>query len=249
MPSGCGALEPPGCPDAAERGFCSQCKRTGQRQRGERRDGGWQAAVAAAVAAACRAVVFSGAAAAGVATGPGRGGALSWAGGAEGPGGAERDRSVARRVVRPWQGPSLVSVLACAVLSGQARGRFGALGKAGLLTPAAPLVRGARGFLSRRRALSGGRAGGTPGTWESSPGRASEVYHQPPSRSLRRSHSRSSIREHRDLELGLALIPGTCHLYSRLYESITVLVLFRFCFLFCFSILRQGFTVEPWLAF
>lgn len=34
--------------------------------------------------------MFSGAAAAGVAAGPGRGGALSWAGGAEGPGGAER---------------------------------------------------------------------------------------------------------------------------------------------------------------
>lgn len=127
------------------------------------------------------------------------------------------DRSVARRVVRPQQGPSLVSALECAVLSGQARGRFRALGKAGLLTPAAPLVRGARGFLSRRRALSGDRAGRTPGIWQSSPGRGSEVYHQPPSRCLRRSVPRSSILEHRDLELGVALIPGTCHLCSRLY--------------------------------
>lgn len=48
-------------------------------------DGGWQTAVS------CREVVFSGAAAR-VASGPGRGGALSWAGGAEGPSGAERDR-------------------------------------------------------------------------------------------------------------------------------------------------------------
>lgn len=91
---------------------------------------------------ACGAVVFSGAAAR-VASGPGRGGALSWAGGAEGPGGAERDRWLGA-----WSG------LGEALL-------WSALPRAGFWAGARPFpsaleggALNARGTVGRRRAAS-----------------------------------------------------------------------------------------------
>lgn len=81
--------------------------------------------------------------------------------------------------------------------AGARPGLFGAVGKAGLLTPAAPLLCGARlpcagqslGPKVEREERQG------PGRF---PGRDSEVHHQPPSRCLRRFVPRSSIWEHRD---------------------------------------------------
>lgn len=133
--------------------------------------------------AACRAVVLSGSAAR-VASGAGRGGALSWAGGAEGPGGAERDR---------WLG-------ACSGLR-KALPRS-ALARPGFWAGARPCrsareggVLNARGTVGPRRAASfrdvepraeAEREGRRGPTWEreTSPGRGSEVHHQPPSRCL-----------------------------------------------------------------